>query len=98
LCHVLSYFRKLHFSFRPQNGDGIIENSNNDSGAAEDMPQRLPLTFDPKTLDKLKSNPDFIAAYGSIPAFKTSEERKSGLIRLIKYLAEPFRKCRNMCI
>jgi hypothetical protein len=33
------------------------------------------LTFGPETLDKLKSDPYFIAAYGSIPAFTTSEER-----------------------
>lgn len=33
------------------------------------------LTFGPETLDKLKNDPNCVAAYGSIPAFTTSEER-----------------------
>lgn len=42
------------------------------------------LTFGPETIDKLKSNPDFIAAHGSIPTFATSEERKQWLDKLDK--------------
>ncbi|KKG18122.1 hypothetical protein EO98_14400 [Methanosarcina sp. 2.H.T.1A.6] len=37
------------------------------------------LTFGPETLNELKSNPNFIAAYGNMPAFSTSEERKKWL-------------------
>lgn len=37
------------------------------------------LTFGPETLDELKSKPDFIAAYGRIPAFTTFEEREQWL-------------------
>lgn len=35
----------------------------------------MELTFGPETLDKLKNDPYCVAAYGSIPAFTTSEER-----------------------
>lgn len=35
----------------------------------------MELTFGPETLDKLKNDPHCVAAYGSIPAFTTSEER-----------------------
>lgn len=35
----------------------------------------MELTFGPGTLDKLKNDPYCVAAYGSIPAFTTSEER-----------------------
>jgi hypothetical protein len=55
---------------------------NNSSESTDNIPQRLPLTFGPETLDKLKSSPDFISAYGSIPAFTTSEERKQWLDKL----------------
>lgn len=40
------------------------------------------LTFGPETLNELKKAPDFIAAYGSIPTFATSEERKQWLDKL----------------
>ena len=33
------------------------------------------LTFGPETLDKLKNDPNCVAAYGSMPTFTTSEER-----------------------
>ncbi|HEY3362543.1 MAG TPA: hypothetical protein VGK06_12200 [Methanosarcina sp.] len=63
--------------------DGIIDNSSiNNSNNTDNTPQRLPLTFGPGTLDELKSNPDFIAAYGSIPTFATSEERQQWLDKL----------------
>ncbi|WP_292371350.1 hypothetical protein [Methanosarcina sp. UBA411] len=72
-----------------QNGDGIVENSsNNNSENADNTPQRLPLTFGPETLDKLRSDPDFIAAYGSIPAFETSEERDQWIDTLGKIMEE----------
>lgn len=59
-----------------QSGDGIMENSNNNTSEnIDNISQRAPLTFGPGTLEELKNNPDFIAAYGSIPAFATSEER-----------------------
>jgi hypothetical protein len=54
----------------------FMENSsNNTSENLDNITQRIPLTFGPGTLEELKSNPDFIAAYGSIPAFGNSEER-----------------------
>ncbi|AKB54979.1 hypothetical protein [Methanosarcina barkeri] len=66
-----------------------MENSsNNNSENADNTPQRLPLTFGPETLDKLKSGPDFIAAYGSIPAFGSSEERDQWIDTLSKIMEE----------
>ncbi len=61
----------------------IFNNSStNNSDSADNIPQRLPLTFGPETLDKLKSDPNFIAAYGSIPSFSALEERKQWLDKL----------------
>lgn len=72
-----------------QNEDGIMENSsNNTSESVDNSSQRVPLTFGPETLNKLKSNPDFIAAYGSIPAFTTSEERDQWIGNLSKIMEE----------
>jgi hypothetical protein len=51
-----------------QNGDN---NTNN-----------VTLTFGPETLVELKSQPDFIAAYGSIPSFTNSEEKMQWLDKL----------------
>ncbi|MDQ1254238.1 MAG: hypothetical protein QG646_3464 [Euryarchaeota archaeon] len=63
--------------------DGIIDNSsNNNSNNTDITPQSLPLTFGPETINKLKSDPNFIAAYGNIPSFTTSEERKQWLDKL----------------
>jgi hypothetical protein len=62
--------------------DGITNNSSNNSENADNTPQSLPLNFSSETLDKLKNDPDFIAAYGSIPAFGTSEERQQWLDKL----------------
>lgn len=63
--------------------DGIIDNSGSDnSNNTDNTPQRLPLTFGPETINKLKSDPNFIAAYGNIPSFATSEERKQWLDKL----------------
>jgi len=45
----------------------------------ENTTENATLTFGPGTLDELKNNPDFIAAYGSIPAFRTLEEREQWL-------------------
>lgn len=70
-----------------QNGDGFTENSsNNNSENVGNIPQRLPLTFGPETFDKLKSDPNFIAAYGRIPTFKSSEEREQWIGTLGKVM------------
>lgn len=37
------------------------------------------LTFGPETLEELKNDPNFIAAYGNMPAFGSLEERKKWL-------------------
>ncbi|WP_292373000.1 hypothetical protein [Methanosarcina sp. UBA411] len=58
-----------------QNGDGVTENSNNNSENVNNNTQRLPLTFGSGTFEKLKKEPSFIAAYGSMPSFANSEER-----------------------
>lgn len=42
------------------------------------------LTFGPETLDKLKKDPNVIAAYGNIPLFSTSEERGQWIDILIE--------------
>ncbi|WP_141241542.1 hypothetical protein [Methanosarcina spelaei] len=66
-----------------------MENSsNNNSENADNTSQRLPLTFGPETLDKLKKDTNFIAAYGSIPAFETSEERDQWIDTLGKIMEE----------
>jgi hypothetical protein len=76
MCHAANILGNCTLSSCSQNGDGFTENSsNNNSENVDHIPQRLPLTFGPETLNKLKNNPDFIAAYGSIPAFTTSKER-----------------------
>jgi len=63
--------------------DGIIDNSSsNNPNTTDNTPQSLPLTFGPETINKLKSDPNFIAAYGNIPSFTTSEERKQWLDKL----------------
>jgi hypothetical protein len=62
--------------------DGITNNSSNNSENADNIPQSLPLTFSSETLDKLKNDPDFVAAYGNIPTFATSDERKQWLDKL----------------
>ena len=51
------------------------------------------LTFGRRTLEELKSDPDFIAAYGSIPLFKARKRENSGWISLIKYMPELMRIC-----
>jgi hypothetical protein len=63
--------------------EGIIDNSSsNNLNNTNNTPQNLPLTFGPETINKLKSDPNFIAAYGNIPSFTTSEERKQWLDKL----------------
>jgi len=42
----------------------------------------IALTFGPGTLDVLKKNPNFIAAYGNIPAFSNQSEREQWLSNL----------------
>ena len=65
------------------NEDGIIDNSrSNYSNNTDNTPQSLPLTFGPETINKLKSDPNFIAAYGNIPSFTTLEERQQWLDKL----------------
>lgn len=66
----------------------LNNSSNNSSESADNIPQSLPLTFGPETFDKLKSDPNFIAAYGSIPSFSTSEERKQWLDTLDELYSE----------
>jgi hypothetical protein len=68
--------------FCSQNRDGTTNNSSNNFENVDNIQQSLPLTFSPETLDKLRSNPDFIAAYGSIPAFSNQDDRKQWLDRL----------------
>ncbi|PAV11282.1 hypothetical protein ASJ81_10865 [Methanosarcina spelaei] len=48
----------------------------------DDTTNNITLTFGPETLIELKSQPNFIAAYGSIPSFATSEERMKWLDKL----------------
>jgi len=68
---------------------GTGENSDNNSfEIAGSIPQRLPLTFGPSTLNKLKSDPDFIAAYGSISNFSTPDERDKWINTLIEVTEE----------
>ena len=61
---------------------GIENLSNYNYENVDNIPQSLPLNFGPETLDKLKSSPDFIAAYGSISAFSNQDDRKQWLDRL----------------
>jgi hypothetical protein len=72
-----------------QNGDDITENSSsNNSQNIYNIPQKLPLTFGPETLDELKKDPNFIAVYGSIPAFENLEEREKWLDNLDEIMNE----------
>lgn len=48
----------------------------------DDTTNNVTFTFGPETLIELKSQPNFIAAYGSIPSFATSEERRQWLDKL----------------
>lgn len=48
----------------------------------DDTTNNVTFTFGPETLIELKSQPSFIAAYGSIPSFATSEERRQWLDKL----------------
>lgn len=48
----------------------------------DDTTDNITLTFGPETLIELKSQPNFIAAYGSIPSFATLEERMQWLDKL----------------
>lgn len=84
LCFMLvNILGNCAFGSCSQNGDSIMGNqSNNNSENAENIQKSLPLTFGPRTLDELKSNPDFIAAYGSIATFSTLEERKQWIDKL----------------
>lgn len=70
---------KAQGKWKREDQTGNISNSTENEN---EIPQRLPLTFGPGTLDKLKSNPDFIAAYGSIPAFSNQDDRKQWLDKL----------------
>lgn len=63
-------------------GGDQIGNTSNNTGNENDIPQSLQLTFGPETFEKLRNNPDFIAAYGKIPNFTTSEEKKQWLSTL----------------
>jgi hypothetical protein len=74
LCVLLSnILGNCTLSSGSQNGDDILGNET--------------LSFGPGTLEELKSDPDFIAAYGSIPSFGSSEERKQWLDKLDKAYA-----------
>jgi hypothetical protein len=74
LCVLLSnILGNCTLSSGSQNGDDILGNET--------------LTFGPGTLEELKSDPDFIAAYGSIPSLGSSEERKQWLDKLDKVYA-----------
>ncbi|KAF5036386.1 hypothetical protein DSECCO2_575600 [anaerobic digester metagenome] len=46
------------------------------------------LTFGPETLEELKNDPNFIAAYGNIPTFESLEEREKWLDTLDKIYTE----------
>ncbi len=71
-----------------KNVTGLNNSSNNSSESADNIPRRLPLTFGPETFDKLKSDPNFIAAYGSMPPFSTSEERDQWIDNLSDIMKE----------
>ncbi len=70
------------------NREDQIGNISNSTGNEKDIPQRLPLTFGPRTLDKLKNDTDFIAAYGSIPNFSSLAERDQWINTLGKITDE----------
>lgn len=65
-----------------QNRDGTLNNSSNNFENTDNTQQSLPLTFGPETLDKLRSDPNFIAAFGNIPAFSNQNDKKQWLDRL----------------
>jgi hypothetical protein len=52
--------------------------------SAQEKATEKELTFGPGTFKELKSDPDFIAAYGSIPSLGSLEERKKWIISLDK--------------
>ncbi|PAV14580.1 hypothetical protein ASJ81_01050 [Methanosarcina spelaei] len=54
------------------------------AASAQENATKKDLSFGPETLDELKKDTNFIAAYGSIPAFETSEERQQWLDKLNK--------------
>lgn len=59
-----------------------------EENAAKELNATAELTFGPGTFDELKKDPNFIAAYGNIPAFSTSEEREKWLDALDKVYTE----------
>ncbi|WP_410507937.1 hypothetical protein RSJ42_14240 [Methanosarcina hadiensis] len=66
LCITLSNFLVIcALGSSSQNGEDILENET--------------LNFGPETLNELKKDPNFIAAYGNISAFGSLEERKKWL-------------------
>jgi hypothetical protein len=74
LCVLLSnIIGNCTLSSGSQNGDDILGNET--------------LTFGLGTLEELKSDPNFIAAYGTIPTFGSIEERKQWLDTLDKVYA-----------
>jgi len=58
------------------------------AASAQENATKKDLSFGPETLDELKKNTNFIAAYGSIPALETSEERQQWLDTLGKIMEE----------
>ncbi|AKB83249.1 hypothetical protein MSBR3_2671 [Methanosarcina barkeri 3] len=58
------------------------------AASAQENATKKDLSFGPETLDKLKNDPNFIAAYGSIPSFGSSEEREKWLDKLDKIYSE----------
>src|SRR5690606_18501032 len=54
--------------------------------AQEAIEQKL--NFGPETLNELKNDPNFIAAYGNIPTFESLEEREKWLDTLDKIYTE----------
>jgi streptogrisin B len=60
--------------------------------ATEELNATKELTFGPGTFDELKKDPNFIAAYGSIPTFSTSDERKQWLSNLDKIYTKANKK------
>ncbi|MDY9926816.1 hypothetical protein [Methanosarcina sp.] len=59
-----------------------------EENAAKELNATAELTFGPGTFDELKKDPNFIAAYGNIPTFSTSEEREKWLDALDKVYTE----------
>jgi len=75
--------------FCSQNRTDIKSNFSNNSDNSEDTNNMQLVPFSgSQTLDKLKSDPDFIAAYGSIPTFVSLDERKKWDNRLANIIEE----------